>query len=111
MHHPFEKSGLILSSAQALGSKVTPAPAEWIGPAFNAEVLSSAPGRTAFQRQDKDLPSDVIAVRVDGTPLPIGELRGPPSQTVAADQTRRYRNQAAIARSWLEQKAQTSSCS
>jgi ABC-3C biological conflict system middle component len=80
---------------------VTSAPAEWIGPAFNAEVLSSAPGRAAFRRHDKDLPSDVIAVRVDGTPLLIGELKGPPSQAVAADQTRRYRNQATIARSWL----------
>jgi hypothetical protein len=92
---------LILSGARTLGSEVTSAPTEWIGPAFNAEVLSSAPGRPAFQRHDKDLPRDVIAVRVDGTPLLIGSLNGPPSPAIAGDQTRRYRNQASIARSWL----------
>jgi hypothetical protein len=92
---------LIIRGVHRLGSEVTPAPPEWTGPVFNAEVLSSAPGRGSIQRHENDLPTDVIAVRVDGTPLLIGELRGMPSPRVAADQTRRYRNQAAIARSWL----------
>lgn len=92
---------LLLQGATSLGSDVTAAPAEWIGPAFNAEVLSSAVGRPAFQRNEKDLPGHVVAFRIDGTPLLIGEISGPPMMAVVADQLRRYRNQAAIARSWL----------
>ncbi|MCX5581642.1 hypothetical protein [Kaistia terrae] len=92
---------LILQAAETLGSDVAPAPPEWTGPAFNAEVLSSASRRPAFQRNEKDLPRQVVAFRVDGAPLLIGEIHGPPNLAVVADQLRRYRNQATIARSWL----------
>lgn len=92
---------LLLQAAASLGSDVAAAAPEWTGPAFNAEVLSSAAGRPAFQRNEKDLPSQVVAFRIDGTPLLIGELDGPPTMAAVADQLRRYRNQASIARSWL----------
>ena len=92
---------LLLQGAEALGSEVAAAPAEWTGPAFNAEILSAGTGRPAFQRDEKDLPCQVAAFRVDGTPLLIGEISGPPMTAVVSNQLRRYRNQAAIARSWL----------
>ena len=92
---------LLLQSAQEHGSEVTPAPPEWIGPALNAEVLGSGSGRPAFKRNEKDLPASIAAVRIDGTPLLIGEITGMPTMAVLADQVRRYRNQAAIAQSWL----------
>lgn len=92
---------LLLEGAMSLGSDVAAAPPEWTGPAFNAEVLSSPVGRPAFQRNEKDLPGQVVAFRIDGTPLLIGEVSGPPTMALVADQLRRYRNQAAIARSWL----------
>jgi hypothetical protein len=92
---------LLLQGAKALGSDVTPAPTEWTGPALNTEVLRSASGRSPSQRHEKDLPSSVAAFRIDGTPLLIGGISGPPTMAVVADQIRRYRNQAAIAQSWL----------
>jgi hypothetical protein len=101
MKPPPNSHELLLNAAEFLGSPVAAGPPEWTGPAFNAEVLSSTSGRPAFQRHENDLPARVAAFRVDNMPLLIGELSGPPNEAIVRDQLRRYRNQAAIARSWL----------
>jgi hypothetical protein len=92
---------LLLAAARALGAKVDTAPAEWTGTVFNAEVLSTALIRESEQRHDRDLPRLIGAARLDDMPVLIGELGGPPERASVNDLTRRYRNQATIARSWL----------
>jgi hypothetical protein len=91
---------LLLTAARAMGAKVDMAPAEWTGTVFNAEVLSTA-FKEPLQRQDRDLPRLVGAARLDDMPVLIGELEGPPERASVNDLSRRYRNQATIARSWV----------
>jgi hypothetical protein len=91
---------LLLTAARAMGAKVDMAPAEWTGAVFNAEVLSTA-FKEPLQRHDRDLPRLVGAARLDDMPVLIGELEGPAERASMNDLSRRYRNQATIARSWL----------
>src|SRR6266851_3983961 len=92
---------LILQAAAKIGAKVNPAPAEWAGPALNAEVLRPSSGSAPFRRHERDLPKVVGAAQLDDTPVLIGELPGPAHAAAVEDVLRRYRNQATIARSWI----------
>lgn len=92
---------LLRDGAEALGSTVEAGAPEWIGPALNAEVLGSGTTRPAFQRNENDLPAEIAAVRIDGTPVLICRITGPATKAIIDNQLRRHRNQAAIARSWL----------
>jgi len=91
---------LILRAAAEFSAKVEPAPAEWTGPVLNAEVLRPSSG-APFQRDERDLPSIVGAVRLDGTPVLLGELPSEAHRGAIDEALRRYRNQATIARSWM----------
>jgi hypothetical protein len=92
---------LILAAARAAGAQVEVAPTEWTGTAFNADVLSTASIGEPLQRHERDLPRLVGAARLDDMPVLIGELDGLPERAAVNDLSRRYRNQAIIARSWL----------
>jgi hypothetical protein len=96
---------LLLAAARAIGAQAETAPAEWTGAAFNAEVLNAASTKEPLQRHEHDLPRVVGAARLDDTPVLIGELDGPPERAGVNDLSRRYRNQATIARSWLGSEA------
>jgi hypothetical protein len=92
---------LLLEAARTLHATVTLAPAPWTGSEFNAEVLDGAASGAVSQRQSRDLPEVVAAFRIDDTPLLIGSINGPADLKGVEEQLRRYRNQAALARSWL----------
>ncbi|GGE80908.1 hypothetical protein CR103_10575 [Massilia psychrophila] len=91
----------LLDAARAIGAAVADAHPSLIGPRFNSEVLSDAITGDYLSRQESDLPQQVFATLLDGFPLLIGTLNGPPNGAIIGSQLRRYRNQATICRSWL----------
>ncbi len=92
---------VLLDAALSLDVAITTAPSPWTGSEFNAEVLDGAASGAVSQRQARDLPEAVAAFRIDETPLLIGSIGGSADLTAVEEQLRLYRNQAALARSWL----------
>jgi hypothetical protein len=104
----FDASDLVptlLDAARAIGATVTDAPTYLKGDRFNSEVLSDAISGGTLRRQGSDLPQSVEGVVLDGFPVLVGVLTGPPNRASVSTQLRRYRNQATIARSWLSAEA------
>jgi hypothetical protein len=96
---------MLLDAARAIGALVTDAPPSLRGPRFNSEVLSDAISGDSLRRRESDLPQHIYATLLDGFPVLIGVLVGPPSAPFVGSQLRKYRNQATIARSWLGSEA------
>jgi hypothetical protein len=94
-------AAMLLDAARAIGATVSEALPSLREPRFNSEVLSDAISGDSLRRRESDLPQHVYATLLDGFPVLIGILGGPPSAQVVGAQLRRYRNQATIARSWL----------
>lgn len=92
---------VLAEAATGIGATVAEAPAYLKGDRFNSEILSDAISGGALRRQGSDLPQSVEGLVLDGFPVLIGALTGPPNQAAVSTQLRRYRNQATIARSWL----------
>jgi hypothetical protein len=92
---------LMIEAAQSIGAVVAEAPAQLSGSRFNSEVLSDAIAGGTIGRRESDLPHLVAAATLDGIPVLFGILDGSALKTSVDQQMRRYRNQAAIARSWL----------
>jgi hypothetical protein len=92
---------MLLDAARAVGAPVADASPSLRGPRFNSEVLSDAISGDFISRRESDLPKHVHAAILDGYPVLIGTLDGPPNGEIIGTQLRRYRNQATIARSWL----------
>lgn len=98
-------AALLLDAARTIGATVSDALPSLQGPRFNSEVLSDAISGDFLRRRESDLPQHVHAALLDGFPVLIGILGGPPSAPIVEAQLRRYRNQATIARSWLGSEA------
>jgi hypothetical protein len=98
-------TAILLDAARTIGAAVADAPPSLLGPRFNSEVLSDAISGDSLGRRESDLPQHVYATLLDGFPVLIGILDGPPNGAIIGSQLRRYRNQATIARSWLGSEA------
>jgi hypothetical protein len=96
---------LLVDTARSLGAEVGDAPAHWTGESFNAELLTVLERGSSLGRSERDLPKLVYAVILDGTPVLFGEFDTGAQRLPFYDAMRRYRNQAAIARSWLGSQA------
>lgn len=94
-------AAMLLDAARVIGAAVTDASPSLRETRFNSEVLSDAISGNALSRRESDLPRQVYAAVLDGFPVLIGILDGPPNGEIIGAQIRRYRNQATIARSWL----------
>lgn len=91
----------IVDAAKSLEVEVENAPKEWAGDHFNSEILSSETTTALSKRDERLLPTDVRAYRLDHIPVLIGELLGAADRVQAQDSLRRFRNQGTIARTWL----------
>lgn len=92
---------LLLTAARSMGAEVESVAPQLLGSKFNSEVLSEVISNRSVGRPDANLPAQLTAVQLDGTPVLIGELSGAALRAGVEPQLRRYRNQALIARSWL----------
>jgi hypothetical protein len=98
-------AAMLLDAARGIGATVTDASPSLRETRFNSEVLSDAISGNFLSRRESDLPRQVYAAVLDGFPVLIGILDGPPNGEIIGSQIRRYRNQATIARSWLGSEA------
>lgn len=92
---------LLLAAAREIGADVAAAAEELVSAKFNSDVLSEAISGKSIDRNEADLPALIGCAELDGIPVLFGELNGPPVKSNVDAQMRKYRNQAAIARSWL----------
>lgn len=100
----------IIQTAVSLGAEESEAPSVWTGDRFNAELLASIQRGSSPNRVENDLPKEVIATKLDGVPVLLGQLENPADRPRVQDALRRYRNQAIIARSWLGAEALNLQC-
>jgi hypothetical protein len=99
-------AGFIFDGARALGTTIEEAPPAWTGFKFNTELLARMEPVSSADRANRDLPRAVGAARFDRMPVLLGALDAAASTRRGLQDTlRRYRNQAAIARSWLADEA------
>jgi len=97
----YDLVAMLLDAARAIDAAVADASPSLRGSRFNSEVLSDAISGDFISRRESDLPKRIFATMLDGFPVLIGILEGPPNGEIIGSQLRRYRNQATIARSWL----------
>jgi hypothetical protein len=103
---PAELLSLLLDAARELGASVEEAPSVLTGAVLNSEMLAGVDQAVTQVRTSRDLPTDITGVFLDRVPVLIGGFGSLDESDAASDTLRRYRNQAAIARSWLGIEAQ-----
>lgn len=96
---------LMLEAARAIGASVADVSPQLSGSRFNSEFLSEAISGKTLGRRDAELPQFIAAATLDNMPVLFGVLEGLPIKASIEKQMRGYRNQAAIARSWLGSEA------
>jgi hypothetical protein len=99
-------SDIIFRAARRIGATIEDASPNWTGYKFNAELMIQSEAVSRLDRADKDLPRVVSAARFNRIPVLLGALDATASTRRGMHDTlRRYRNQAAITRSWLGDEA------
>jgi len=83
----------IVTAAKSFNVDVEDGPGEWVGEHFNSEILTSTTTASLRKRDERLLPTDVRAFRLDHIPVLIGELGGGSDRVQAQDSLRRFRNQ------------------
>lgn len=84
------------------GIKVEDLPEEVFGSHLRPETWIAEAADPRSDRVSQDLPTIVSGFRMEGTPVLFGLMSGEPTYENMRDGLRRYRNQAIIARSWLD---------
>jgi hypothetical protein len=96
---PFD---LLVSALGELRAELEPLPMEVSGNRLKPETWITESPEDLALRAARDLPSTVVGVRIDGTPVLFTVLTGDPTLEGVRETLRRVRNQATIARSWLD---------
>lgn len=96
---PFD---LLLEILHGEGVRIEDLHPELLGDRLKPEFWIADSDDPLNSRTSQNLPAVVGGARLEGTPVLFGWLADTPSYDAMNDSLRRYRNQAAIARSWLE---------
>jgi hypothetical protein len=99
---PFD---LMMDALSRRGIELEPLAPEIVGNRLKPETWLESGAEDLTSRAVRDLPPTVAGVRIDGTPVILAVLTGDPTYQGVRETLRRARNQATIARSWLDAEA------